>query len=67
MPFARQVNYATLVAIFFAISAFFHLGALIAGAFESCWCATRRKPFYHNMPTNTLACFWQVLVLAPTR
>jgi len=33
----QAVNYATLVAIFFAISAFFHLSALIAGAFESCW------------------------------
>ena len=60
----QAVNYATLVAIFFAISAFFHLSALIAGAFESCWCATRRKPlFYHNVPTNTPTYFWQVLVL----
>lgn len=37
MLFARQVNYATLVAIFFAISAAFHLWALVCGAFESCW------------------------------
>ena len=33
----QMVNYATLVAIFFAISAAFHLWALVCGAFESCW------------------------------
>lgn len=38
-----SVNYATLVMIFFAISAVFHFGACIAGAFERCWCATPRK------------------------
>ena len=31
------VNYATLVMVFFGISAVFHFWALIFGAFERCW------------------------------
>lgn len=32
-----SVNYATLVMVFFGISAVFHFWALIMGAFEACW------------------------------
>ena len=47
----QMVNYATLVAIFFAISAAFHLWALVCGAFETCWCALHLNST-HNMHTN---------------
>ena len=58
------VNYASLVASFFAISAFFHLWACLMGISEHCWCAVA-----HALPlarSHASALCAQVLVLAPT-
>ena len=47
------VNYASLVASFFAISAFFHLWALLMGISEHCWFWYWRQLVRKHNFTNT--------------